>query len=309
MRTELIETTIYYNIIIKITISLYPRAYYQLKIETPLNEMQQPVFYSSLVIILSCLTLGATLDARAAKREPIVLDEDSWTRLMDGEWMVDFYAPWCPACKKLEPEWKKFAEWSDDLNINIASADVTINPGLSGRFMVSGLPTIYHVKDGVFRLYSGPRDHTAFINFVEEQGWKAVEPISRWWSPDTFQMSLVAYSFRISMKLRDVHNYLVDDIGLPYYISYLIFALGTVGLGTILGLLIVFVIDQFIPSRYAGAMSDHDLKPNSEKRKKTDKESDSDLDDAAVDDSRPSSQQTEKVRRRVNNSVKVNKIN
>lgn len=235
-----------------------------------------------IVILLTCLFCFFDCDAKKNRKEPIELTETSWTQLLEGEWMVDFYAPWCPACKSLEPEWRKFSEWSDDLNINVASADVTENPGLTGRFMISGLPTIYHVKDGIFRLYSGPREHTALINFVEEQGWKAVEQGSRWTAPNTLQMSLLAYSFRISMELRDFHNYLVERRGLPYYISYLIFALLTVMLGTALGLLIVLVIDQLCPSRYTRASQDNKQANIAKKKmmmKKTDKTSDSDLED------------------------------
>ena len=53
------------------------------------------------------------------------------------------YAPWCPACRALEPVWKDFASWSDDLGIKVGQVDVTTAPGLSGRFMVTALPTIY----------------------------------------------------------------------------------------------------------------------------------------------------------------------
>jgi len=255
---------------------------------------------ASIVLTLLYFIVYFAHAAKTSIKAPLILDEESWVQVLHGEWMVDFYAPWCPACKKLEPEWKKFAEWSDDLNIKVGSADVTASPGLSGRFMVSGLPTIYHVKDGVFRLYNGPRDHTALINFVEEQGWKAIEPLSRWWSPDTLQMSFVAHSFRISMALRDVHNYLVEDFGLPYYVSYLIFALCTVTLGTVLGLIIVFIIDQFCPSRYSSAA--HDAKPILVKRKKADRTSDSDLDDAEASEGRPRSKKNpESLRRRANN--------
>lgn len=243
--------------------------------------MRQSIFFhlkSLLVLLVYCLVLQ-DIEARSNKKAPVILDEDSWTQLLEGEWMVDFYAPWCPACKKLEPEWKKFSEWSEELNIKVASADVTANPGLTGRFMISGLPTIYHVKDGIFRIYSGPREVASLINFIEEQGWKAVQPGSRWWAPNTLQMSLLAHSFRISMALRDVHNYLVEDVGLPYYISYLIFALCTVTLGTILGLIIVFVIDQFCPSRYSSAAQVAASRSATVKDKKKDKVNDSDLDD------------------------------
>lgn len=251
---------------------------------------------AAIAIIVICTVLSSN-EAKSNQKVPIVLNEDSWAQILEGEWMVDFYAPWCPACKKLEPEWRKFSEWSEDLNIKVASADVTLNPGLTGRFMISGLPTIYHVKDGVFRIYSGPREHTSLINFIEEQGWKSVEPGSRWWAPNTLQMSLLSYSFRISMALRDVHNYLVEDVGMPYYISYLIFALCTVTLGTVLGLLIVFVIDQFCLSRYVSTAQIN--KTSASKKKKTDKTSDSDLDDSEITETKSST--PERLRRRVNN--------
>lgn len=53
------------------------------------------------------------------------------------------YAPWCPACKALQPVWDEFAGWSADLGISVAKVDVTTSSGLSGRFMVTALPTIY----------------------------------------------------------------------------------------------------------------------------------------------------------------------
>ena len=53
------------------------------------------------------------------------------------------YAPWCPACKNLASAWEKLGSWSDDLNIKTARIDVTTSPALSGRFLVTALPTIY----------------------------------------------------------------------------------------------------------------------------------------------------------------------
>ncbi len=54
------------------------------------------------------------------------------------------YAPWCPACRALHPTWVDFSDWTEDLNLDgIAAVDVTENPGLSGRFLVTALPTIY----------------------------------------------------------------------------------------------------------------------------------------------------------------------
>ncbi|XP_054710182.1 thioredoxin-related transmembrane protein 1-like [Uloborus diversus] len=177
------------------------------------------------------------------------LDEDSWSKMLDGEWMVEFFAPWCPACTQLKPVWKEFAEWSDDLSINVGDVDVTLNPGLSGRFMITALPTIFHIKDGVFRQYRGSRDKDSFISFVEEKKWQKVEPVSSWYSPQSMSMTIMSCFFKFSMLLRNVHNTIVQDYGIPYWGSYIVFGLATILIGALLGLIIVCSIDFFCPSR------------------------------------------------------------
>ncbi|KAG9510464.1 Thioredoxin-related transmembrane protein 1 [Fragariocoptes setiger] len=231
-----------------------------------------------LFAVITILALIRASEQAPSKKSPVNIDEDSWPILMKGEWMVDFYAPWCPACKRLEPEWNAFASWSDDLNIGVASADVTTNPGLTGRFMVSGLPTIYHIKDGVLRVYSGARESSALISFIEGERWTNIEPVSRWLGPNTPQMSIIAYSFRVAMSLRSVHNMLVEDYGFPPYVSYVLFALVTILCGTILGLLIVFAIDNMFPSRYTASQPTI----SSARRKKND--NDSDFEDSSPPD-------------------------
>merc|ERR1712106_853433 len=163
--------------------------------------------------------------------------------------ILAFFPPWCPACRGLQPTWEDFAGWSEDLEIGIGQVDVTTSPGLSGRFMVTALPTIFHVKDGVFRQYRGARDKDSFISFVEDKKWTGVEPISSWKSPDSFQMSLVSYFFKLSMVLRNVHTTLTEDYQMPYWVSYVAFAVATILLGGILGLILVCCIDCVYPPR------------------------------------------------------------
>uniref|UniRef100_A0A8C6ZWM4 Thioredoxin related transmembrane protein 1 n=1 Tax=Nothoprocta perdicaria TaxID=30464 RepID=A0A8C6ZWM4_NOTPE len=90
------------------------------------------------------LWAGAALPPALGRRSQVqTLTDGTWRALLEGEWMVEFYAPWCPACQNLQPEWEKFAEWGEDLEVNIAKVDVTEQPGLSGRFIITALPTIY----------------------------------------------------------------------------------------------------------------------------------------------------------------------
>lgn len=199
-----------------------------------------------------CIFLATLFKDSDCKGELKTLDENSWSDMLQGEWMVEFFAPWCPACQQLQPLWEEFAKWSDDLGIKVGSVDVTVNPGLSGRFMITALPTIFHVKDGVFRQYRGARDKDSFFSFVEEKKWVSLDPVSSWKSPQSVQMSTLAYFFKLSMMLRSLHNTFVQDYGIPNWGSYVIFGLATILIGTLLGLIIVCILDFFCRPRAAG---------------------------------------------------------
>merc|ERR1719322_1737327 len=225
-----------------------------------------------VLLMASCLVATTTADLT-------VIQEDEWRQLLKGEWMVEFMAPWCPACRALQPTWEEFAGWSEDLEVGVGQVDVTASPGLSGRFMVTALPTIFHVKDGVFRQYRGARDKDSFISFVEDRKWSGVEPISTWKSPDSFQMSLVSYFFKLSMVLRNVHTTLTEDYQLPYWVSYVAFAIATILLGGIPGLILVCCIDCIFPPR----REDNQHKQTRDDKKDSDVEEDDDEDLEEID--------------------------
>lgn len=206
----------------------------------------------SLFHLYAILVLFISLRNIECKGELRILDENKWSDMLEGEWMVEFYAPWCPACQQLQPLWEEFAKWSDDLGIKVGSVDVTVNPGLSGRFMITALPTLFHVKDGIFRQYRGARDKESFFSFVEEKKWRSLDPVSSWKSPQSLQMSTIAHFFKLSMLLRSLHTTIVEEHGVPYWGSYILFGLATILVGTLLGLIIVCVLDFFCHSRSPG---------------------------------------------------------
>ncbi|XP_074852306.1 thioredoxin-related transmembrane protein 1 isoform X2 [Carettochelys insculpta] len=204
---------------------------------------------SAAAWLAAAVALLAGPGALGKRSEVKTLTDGTWRELLQGEWMIEFYAPWCPACQNLQPEWEKFAEWGEDLEVNIAKVDVTEQPGLSGRFVITALPTIYHCKDGEFRRYQGPRTKSDFINFISDQEWKSVEPVSSWFGPSSFLMSSMSALFQLSMWIRHCHNYFTENLGIPVWGSYAIFALATLFSGLMLGLLMVFLADCLCPSK------------------------------------------------------------
>ncbi|XP_030041215.1 thioredoxin-related transmembrane protein 1 [Manduca sexta] len=219
-------------------------------------------------IILCCFTNNAS-----ANRE---LDEDNWREILEGEWLVEFYAPWCPACNALAPAWRELSSRAarKSLAMKTAAVDVTKSPGLSGRFVVTALPTIFHVKSGEFRQYKGPRDVDSMLSYVEQEKWKQAEPVPSWKAPHSLQMSLVAEFFKLSQALRSVHNMLMETYGLPTWGSYLIFAIATIFIGAVLGLILVCIIDLLYPPRRSEKVlvtqADLDRRAKGDQEKKSD---------------------------------------
>merc|ERR1712141_423284 len=212
----------------------------------------------------------------------VQITDENWQQILKGEWMVKFFAPWCPACRSMVDTWIEFGKWTDDLNMDgVAEVDVTLSPGLSGRFLITSLPTILHVKNGEFRQYTKKREKDSLIDFVEKAEWKNEETLPSWKHPDSIQMGVVASFFKVSMVLRNIHSLMTEQYELPSWSVYVMFATVTILVGALLGLLLVFCIDCVLPYLMGSGMKECDTVPPLEltAREPVAEKNDSDLDD------------------------------
>lgn len=220
-------------------------------------------FFLNLIFLL---TIVLCTTEHTEKGHNLLLSDKNWNQMLEGEWMVKFYAPWCPACRAMEETWNDFAKWAalnDGHNIKVGSVDVTSEPALNGRFMITALPTIYHVINGEFRQYTSARDLDDFKEFINSNGWKEINPVSSWTSPTSFMMSSVSKLFSFSMELKSYHNTLNSDYGFPTWLSMLLFGLLIITIGLLLGMVLVLASDYFWgPPQYDDAIFKKEVDAN-----------------------------------------------
>ncbi|XP_060679270.1 protein disulfide-isomerase TMX3-like isoform X1 [Hemiscyllium ocellatum] len=110
----------------------------------------------------------------------IDLDETFKDNREDEIWLVDFYAPWCGHCKKLEPIWDEVAAemFTSGSPIKVGKMDATIYAGIASQFGVRGYPTIKLLKGDLAYNYRGPRTKEDIIEFAGRVSGPLVRSLS-----------------------------------------------------------------------------------------------------------------------------------
>jgi protein disulfide-isomerase-like protein len=97
---------------------------------------------------------------------------DTWIKEHNYNF-VDFYAPWCIWCQRLEPVWEAFAETveNEQLPVSIAKVDCEAERELCAKFKVQAFPTLKVIKNGEIQLpdYRSDRTVDAFLNFIKDK--------------------------------------------------------------------------------------------------------------------------------------------
>ncbi|XP_047492349.1 dnaJ homolog subfamily C member 10-like [Penaeus chinensis] len=107
-------------------------------------------------------------EGAAATRFQILTPEEFPKVLTDGStWFVDFYAPWCPPCMKLLPEFRK-ASRLVETPVKFGSIDCTTHQSLCTRFNIHQYPTTILYNQSVPHEYSGYHTADQIVEFVKD---------------------------------------------------------------------------------------------------------------------------------------------
>jgi len=109
-----------------------------------------------------------------ANSNVVVLGDANFAeKTQEGDWLIEFYAPWCGHCKNLAPTWEELATEVKG-KFNVAKVDCTVETATCGGQGIRGYPTIKYFSKGQTHDYSGQRTKEAFTTFVQgKQGTPA----------------------------------------------------------------------------------------------------------------------------------------
>ncbi|KAL1922626.1 uncharacterized protein VTP21DRAFT_10165 [Calcarisporiella thermophila] len=133
----------------------------------------------------------------------------------EGEWLVEFYAPWCGACRRFAPLYEQAAERlsTHAPKVAIGKVNVEENPGLASRFFISRIPQMYHIKDHEVRKVNITFETSSVVDYVVKEKWKEDKVWNGLFSPysigGTVMNGLGIFSGVVSNVTRTVPAYIL----------------------------------------------------------------------------------------------------
>jgi protein disulfide-isomerase A1 len=135
--------------------------------------------------VLCVLALLATTSAgvfTAAEDDVLVLTDASFDAAIAEHSiiLVEFYAPWCGHCKKLEPEYNEAAATlkKSAPDVRLAKMDATEHRDAAAKFDVKGFPTLKFFNNGVAAEYSGGRTAKDIVNYMVKKSGPAAATVA-----------------------------------------------------------------------------------------------------------------------------------
>ncbi|XP_060062707.1 protein disulfide-isomerase TMX3-like [Ylistrum balloti] len=114
----------------------------------------------------------------AVSSHVLELDERFLEVHKEAPWLVEFYAPWCGHCKKLEPTFHQVSLSLRNTPVKVGKLDCTRFSSVASEFGVKGFPTIKFFNGENIYTHKGDRSKEDILEFVNRAKGPAVRNLA-----------------------------------------------------------------------------------------------------------------------------------
>lgn len=105
---------------------------------------------------------------RSTNLRALTPDDFEQIRREDGIWFIDWFAPWCPPCKKLLPELRRASQHFDKNTVQFGTIDCTLHRSLCTREGISAYPTTILYNGSKIERFHGVPNEDGIVGFIED---------------------------------------------------------------------------------------------------------------------------------------------
>jgi thioredoxin domain-containing protein 5 len=143
-------------------------------------------------------------------------DTQAVTGATTGDWFVEFYAPWCGHCKRLEETWDKLAaklaedREAGEITPIIAKVDATQEKKIAERFKIGGFPTLLMFSKGQMYTYEGSRTLDALYEWCKNRTYRkdSSEPVPKGWDEmSPMEKAMQVFEATVKKDMEQIWNY------------------------------------------------------------------------------------------------------
>jgi len=139
-----------------------------------------------------------------------------------GDWIVEFYTDWCGVCRKTTPIFERLASTllaSTSNTIHFGKINIDSSIALSARFFISGIPTFYHIKDGIATRYTPNLSMSnildGMMHDVQSKKWEKEKPWTGFLNPFSYEAKAIYMLIGVGTMIWEKAEWVQTEYGIP----------------------------------------------------------------------------------------------